>query len=111
MALIDEVERRAELAAKVAMLEERSIQSQKQLDRIERALMTHASDEEDVLKGIITSLNSFKTTIEDKIIKEVGPIKADLTRYKTTIAVVTAIGSVALAVIVFFKEQILRLFS
>lgn len=111
MALIDEAERRAELAVKVAMLEERSLQGQKQLDRIETALVNHANEEELVLKAINTSLVSFKTTIEEKLVLEVGPIKRDLDRYKTIIAVVSAIGSVVVAVIVFFKDFIFSLFT
>jgi hypothetical protein len=111
MALIDEVERRAELAAKVATLEERSLQNQKQLDRIESTLLKHANDEEDILRDINKSLIIFKEQVEEKISEAVTPIRDDLIRYKGIIGFVTASISVIFTVLVFVKEHLISWFS
>lgn len=111
MSLIDEVERRAELAAKVAQLEERSLNAQKQLDRIEETLIEHANDEEDILRDINKSLIDFKDKIEEKISEAVSPIRDDLIRYKGIIGFATASLSVIFTVLVFVKEHLIAWFS
>lgn len=111
MALIDEVERRAILAAKVATLEERSLQNQKQLDRIEATLLKHSGDEEDILRDINKSLVTFKEHVEEKISEAVTPIRDDLIRYKGIIGFATASISVIFTVLVFVKEHLIAWFS
>lgn len=111
MALIDEVERRAILAAKVATLEERSLQNQKQLDRIEATLLKHSGDEEDILRDINKSLVTFKEHVEEKISEAITPIKEDFARYKTIIGVVSSVLTVLGGLIVSFHEQVAKFFT
>ena len=111
MAAIDEVERRAELAAKVAMLEERSVNGQKQLDRIEEMLSLHAKEEESLLRGIHDSLHDFKETIEGKITSAIEPLKADLTRYKSVIGFIGSLFTVIITIATFFKDTIASWFK
>lgn len=108
MALIDEVERRAELAAKIATLEERSIQSQKQLERIEATLLKHANDEESILRDINKALVDFCDTVEDKISEAITPIKEDFQKYKTILGVVGTIATGIGGLIISLHEHILR---
>ena len=60
---IDQIERRSELAVKVATLEERSLNNQDHMNKIEGILGQHATDEEQMLKDINTSLITFKSRL------------------------------------------------
>ncbi len=63
----DEYERRIELATKIATLEERSVQNQCQLNRIETMLTAHAKDEEQILHDINKAVETFKDATEKRL--------------------------------------------
>lgn len=111
MALIDEVERRAELAAKISQLEERSLNSQKQLDRLEATLLTHATEEEGMLRDINKSLRDFTDTIQDKIKEAIEPVKNDVQKYKTILGVLGTIAAAIGGLFVSFHEHLIRLLT
>jgi hypothetical protein len=111
MSLLEEAERRAALAARIATLEERSIQGQKQLDRIETSLQTHSKEEEGMLKDINHALVTFKASIEEQITTSINPIKADVEKYKTTVGVVFTILSVVGGLLITFHEYIIKFFT
>ena len=104
---INQIERRAELAVKVATLEERSLQNQTHLTRIETMLIHHATDEEAMLKNINTSLKDIKDEVDAKISDAIGPIKTDIVKAKTLIAAGGTIVTMIISAISMFKEQIL----
>ena len=106
MELRDEAERRAELAVKVARLEEKASNSEKQLNRIEQTLLDHAHSEEGMLKDITKALHDFKESIEEKITLAVEPVRKDVEKYKVVLSVLGGVISVVWAVLTFFKGYI-----
>jgi hypothetical protein len=108
---INQIERRAELAVKVATLEERSVQNQSHLTRIESMLVTHATDEEQMLRDINTSLQDFKDEIGVKIEHEITPIKEDLAKYKGILAFIGSALGILFTGLAMFKDEILAFFK
>lgn len=107
---IEQVERRAELAVKVATLEERSIQNQNHLGQIEKVLIKHATDEEDMLRNINTSIREFKEDVDKTIDEKIEPIQKDVSEFKTTMKVLYFVASSIAALIVFFWDKLDRIF-
>lgn len=85
----NEQERRTDLAYKVATLEERSINTQKQLERIEKLLTQHTVHEEKMIASFTKSVQDLATTIDTKI----EPIKEVVDRWKWVLGAVIAIGA------------------
>jgi valyl-tRNA synthetase len=100
---IIQVERRAELASKVAVLEERSIHIQEHLTRVEELLGKHATDEEQMLTDINDSIRELKKdvamTIDAHVETKIEPIRDELRDYKTTFKVLGGVFSFIGAVI------------
>lgn len=107
---IDQIERRAELAVKVATLEERSLTNQTQLNKIEDMLVKHSTDEEQMLRDINGSLIKFKEEIDEKFEEELTPIKKTLSDYNSFIKFVMFIGSGIVALGSIFKDAIIAWF-
>lgn len=107
---IDQIERRAELAVKVATLEERSLTNQTQLTKIEDMLVKHSTDEEQMLKDINGSLIKFKEEIDEKFEEELTPIKKTLSDYNSFIKYTMFIGSSLVGLALAFKDQIIAWF-
>lgn len=75
----DDYERRIELATKIATLEERSVQNQAQLSRIEAMLITHAHEEEQILRDINKAVDTFRASVDDKF----NAVETDLIRVES----------------------------
>lgn len=107
----DTVERRVELAIKVALLEERSVQTKDHLDRIERMITNHAVAEEDIMRDMVNGIADIKSHFETKLDTVVAPIQTELTKYKTVIGVVSVFIIAIWTVVSTFKEHIFRWFA
>lgn len=109
---IEQIEKRAELAVKVSALEERSLNTQKQLTGIENGLTRHATDEEQMLRDINESIRDVKKDLDDKISdhvdKKLEPIRDEIRDAKTVFKVISAILSFIGAVIVMAWDQIAK---
>ena len=70
----EEAERRIDLAAKIAMLEERSISLQKQLDRIESINTQSVVHQEEMISEFTKSIQELGKSIDVKITESVTPI-------------------------------------
>jgi hypothetical protein len=90
---IDQVERRAALAAQVATLTERSINTQEHLVQFSKSLVDHAEDEERMLTQINASIVEVKDQINERFDNEIGPIKKDMAEFKSTMRVLIVIGT------------------
>lgn len=100
-----------ELSNKVAVLEERTVNDQKQLQRIEDKLVNHADNEEELLRHLNNSLVEFKDTIEEKIDSSVNPIQNELSRYKGILKGVGWILSGIVVVLGFMKDALIAYFT
>lgn len=103
----DNVERRVELAAKVATLEERSLQTQKQLEKISDMLERHLEAEESIMHGVLKNLVEFKDDVNTRIENDINPIRDELARYKTAIKVLSALGVGLWALVSLFKDVLI----
>ena len=101
---IEQVERRAELALKIAILEERSLHNQEHLTKIENVLVKHATDEEDMLKEINVTVRDFKLDVDKTIDTKIEPIQKDVNDLKFYARVLAAVGSVLAFLITVFKD-------
>lgn len=107
----NEIERRIETAERISKLEERSQQTQTQLNRIEVMLTAHAREEETVLKDILKSLTTTKKELEEQLVSAIKPIKEDLLRLQGAWKLLTIIGGGLLTAGVFFKDILLKFFG
>lgn len=104
-------DRRTESATKIAVLEERSRQTQKQLDRIEANLSSHAAREEQVMNGILKAVEAYKNQTTEHVEKQIGPIRDDVTRVHGILWVLGILGTMFGGIIVIFRDSIARFFT
>jgi hypothetical protein len=107
----EEAERRIDLAAKIAMLEERSISLQKQLDRIESINAQSVVHQEEMISEFTKSIQELGKSIDVKITESVTPLREQLNKYKLAIGWITGGCSAVVYVAFQFKDQILKWLS
>ena len=101
-----------ETAERIAVLESRTDGISKVVERIEKKLDSHTKEEIHNINAFRNDLNEilveFKENIEEKFEKSVTPLKDDLSKlnygYRTVIWILSAIG----AIVLFFKDVILK---
>lgn len=78
----EEAERRLELAMQVSALNERSKQNQRQLDKLDSTLTTHAKDETELFTVIRDSVAIVHEKIEAKVTSAILPVKNEVAELK-----------------------------
>jgi hypothetical protein len=108
------IERRAELSAKVAVLEERSINNKENLDKFSNQFLLHSKHDEILLTEVEEALRDVGKSLDNKLITELKPviqdvsdIKKEITKAKTIIWVLSGVGGFIVGLILFFKEIII----
>jgi type III secretory pathway lipoprotein EscJ len=81
------------------------------VQEIKMMLQDHISDESRTFDKIHNRLDEVQETIEKKISASVGPIQADVQKYKTILGVVITVGGVVFTVLLTFRDAILKLFG
>ena len=114
----DSIERRQDLATKVAVLEERSINNHEQFEKFEHNFLLRSKNEELLLTNLVDEVKDVDGKIDSKIKVAVDPIitkveshEKALTRFQTIMYTLGLVLSGLFAIFEFFKEPIVKWIS
>ena len=107
------VDRRQDLAVKVATLEERSIANREKFESFEHTFLLHARSEEIVMTELVENVTSLEGKLDAKLETKLEPIHTKveahekaLTRFTTIIGTLSLVATVSWAILEYLKEPI-----
>lgn len=114
----DAIERRQDLATKVAVLEERSVNNREKFNKFENVFLVHAKHEEIVMTEIVEKLESVHDDVTEQVNKLIAPVEIkveshekELTRFKTITGTFVLVISGLFAILEYFKDPIIKWLS
>jgi hypothetical protein len=107
-------DRRQDLSAKVAVLEERSLNNKEQFEKFENSFLVHSKHEEILLNTLVEEVNKVDGKIHAEVEKGLAPIEVKvnahekaLTRFQTIMYALGLVLSGLFAVLEYFKDPLL----